>query len=122
MYIPIYTAKSFDQYTCKMMEGPPVTPQKEGGGSQGANNNNSESDENKEDEISIESNFFANINAFYHSNDIIHNIKLLKILNNIGTPLYAYKSLINWANEASLSNYKFDTPRKMNQQTIKYLE
>src|SRR5687768_7941194 len=59
------------------------------------NNNSNESDENSEDDISIESNTFANINAFYQSNDIIHKIKLLKILNNIGTPLYAYKTLLN---------------------------
>src|SRR5687768_2094020 len=45
------------------------------------NNNINDSDENSEDDISIESNTFANINAFCQSNDIIHEIILLKILN-----------------------------------------
>src|SRR5687768_14617755 len=80
------------------------------------NNNSNEFDENNEDEISIESNTFVNIITFYQSNDNIHKIELLKISNNIGTPLYTYNSLINWTYEASISNYKFDTQGKMYQQ------
>ena len=59
---------------------------------------------------------------FYYSNEVIHEIKLLKILNDIGAPLYSYQIIMEWAHEAYLSNYKFDTQRKTYHQTIKYLE
>ena len=58
----------------------------------------------------------------FYFNEVIHEIKLLKILNDIGAPLYAYQIIMEWAHEAYLSNYKFDTQGKTYQQTIKYLE
>ena len=61
-------------------------------------------------------------NTFHFSTDIVYEVKSLRILTSIGAPLYAYKTLMQWAHEASMSNYKFDTKNKMYQQTISYLE
>jgi len=56
------------------------------------------------------------------SNDILHKIKLLKIINDIGTPLYAYKEIMEWAKDAYLSDYKFGSGQKSYKQTIKFLQ
>ena len=77
---------------------------------------------NNDDSLSTEKSNQGSENEFYHSTEIIHEIKLLKILTNIGAPLYAYQTIMKWAQEAYLSDYKFDTTRKTYQQTIKYLE
>lgn len=61
-------------------------------------------------------------NTFHHSSEIVHEIKLIKILTEIGAPLYAYKTLMEWAHKAQMSNFNFDTSHKTYQQTMKYLE
>ena len=48
--------------------------------------------------------------AFYFSQDLFYEVKLMKLLNEIGAPLYSYKNIIKWAREAYLSDYKFDSP------------
>ena len=55
---------------------------------------------------------------FHYTADIIQEIKLLKILNDLGTPLYAYKTILKWARDAQMSNYSFDSKRKTYQQNI----
>ena len=87
-----------------------------------ANCNFDNNDEDNEDTSSTSSYNSTNKNAFYQSNEIIHEIKLLKILTDISAPLYAYKSIMEWAHNAYSTNYKLDTKRKTYQQTIKYLE
>ena len=86
------------------------------------NNFNFELDSNNNDSESINSGNSTSKQTFYYSNEIIHEIKLLKILMDIGAPLYAYQTIMEWAHEAYMSKYKFDTKRKTYQQTIKYLE
>ena len=56
------------------------------------------------------------------SNDILHKIKLLKIINDIGMPLYLYKEIMEWAKDAYLSDYKFGSGQKSYKQTIKFLQ
>ena len=53
---------------------------------------------------------------------ILHEINLLKILNNLGTPLYAYNYIIKWANNAHAAKFNFDTKYKTYHQLIKHLE
>lgn len=51
-----------------------------------------------------------------------HEITLLKILNRIGTPLYAYNEIMKWAYNAHVANYKFDTKNKTYHQVVNHLE
>jgi hypothetical protein len=39
-------------------------------------------------------------NLFHYSNEIGYEIKLMKIITDIGAPLYSYKLLMQWAHEA----------------------
>ena len=54
---------------------------------------------------------------FIFTNDINHEIKLLKLINKIGAPLYTYEKIMHWANEFYLAGYK-----KKYQSTIDCLE
>lgn len=71
---------------------------------------------------SINSGYSVPNSSFHFSNSIVHEVKLLRILTDIGAPLYAYKTLMEWAHEAHMSDFKFDSIHKTYQQTIKYLE
>lgn len=51
-----------------------------------------------------------------------HEISLLKILNRIGTPLYAYNEIMKWAYDAHVANYNFDTKNKTYHQVVNHLE
>ena len=75
-----------------------------------------------DDTCSVDSGKSISSNLFHYSNEIGHEIKLLKILTDIGATLYSYKLLMQWAHEAHMSNFKFDTKHKTYQQTIKYLK
>jgi hypothetical protein len=75
-----------------------------------------------EDSITINSGKSISNNTFHYSNEIVHELKLLRILTDIGAPLYAYKTLMEWAHEAQMSKFNFNTSHKTYQQTIKYLE
>ena len=94
------------------------------------NNNEYEIDEQRTNPIPIEHNDTSSVysgdsvsnTTFHFSTDIINEVKLLKILTNIGAPLYAYKILMQWMHEAHMSNYEFDTKNKTYHQTISYLE
>ena len=59
---------------------------------------------------------------FYFSQDIFHEVKLMKLLNEIGAPLYSYKKSMEWAREAYLSDYKFDSPHTSYNATLNHLE
>ena len=60
---------------------------------------------------------------YHFSNDDYQEIKLLKLLNDLGTPLYAYQKIMEWAKEAHLSNYNFDSQHPTShKQMITYLE
>ena len=77
--------------------------------------------------ISTESDNNSNISEssncnLYHDNNIIHEIKLVKILNDMGAPLYAYENIIEWARNAHLQDFKFQTYNKTYKQLIKHLE
>jgi hypothetical protein len=59
---------------------------------------------------------------FYHTNGLRCEIKLLKLLDEIGTPLYAYKAIMDWAKDAYLSNYDFNPRHSERNDAVKYLE
>jgi len=84
---------------------------------------NNESDETLEEITNSPSMDECNSYQPYHfSNDKYQEIKLLKLLNNLGTPLYAYKLIMEWAKEAHLSNYNFDCQHTSHKQMIRYLQ
>lgn len=60
------------------------------------------------------------LNCFHNS--LQHEIKLLKLLNNLGAPLYAYNEIMNWAQKASMNNFDFDTKQKTYHQVIQKME
>ena len=60
--------------------------------------------------------------TLHYSDNIVHEVKLMKIINKLGTPLYAYKQILDWAKEAQLSNYNFESQHGTYQQTINFLE
>ncbi|HEY9299357.1 MAG TPA: hypothetical protein VIQ31_23955 [Phormidium sp.] len=55
-------------------------------------------------------------------NSLQHEVKLLKLLNNLGTPLYAYNEIMKWAYKANMARYNFDTKHKTYHQVIRSLE
>ena len=59
---------------------------------------------------------------YHFSNDVYQEVKLLRLLDDIGTPLYAYKKIMEWAKDAYMSNYEFSSKQNSYQQTIKYLQ
>lgn len=59
---------------------------------------------------------------YYFSSDEYQEIKLLKLLNDLGTPLYAYKLIMEWAKEAHLSSYSFDSQHTSHKHMISYLQ
>lgn len=61
-------------------------------------------------------------NTFHYTDDIGHEVNLLKIINDLGAPLYAYELIMKWARDSHLSNYSFDSKHKTYKQTISYLE
>jgi len=61
-------------------------------------------------------------NTFHHSNNIANEIDLLKLIIDMGAPLYAYERIMKWAKESYMSKYTFDSKHKTYQQTINYLE
>ena len=61
-------------------------------------------------------------NTFHCTDDIGNEVNLLKIINDLGAPLYAYELIMKWARESHLSNYSFDSKHKTYKQTISYLE
>ena len=58
---------------------------------------------------------------YHFSNNEFQDIKVLKLLNEMGTPLYAYKIIMEWAKDAYLSNNIFDSQHTSHKQVIKYL-
>ena len=62
------------------------------------------------DDLSIESeNNNDNSHHVCSTNNMYHEVKLLKLLNNLGAPLYAYNSIIKWASDAQAEKFNFDT-------------
>jgi hypothetical protein len=60
------------------------------------------------------------LNCF--QNSLQHEVKLLKLLNNLGTPLYAYNEIMNWAQEANMAQFDFDTKHKNYHWVIQNME
>ena len=80
--------------------------------------NNVLDDHTVEDEFSNDS-----VNEpFAYSNDSRVEIMLLKLLNNIGAPHYAFKDLMEWAHDAYISGYKFSPKCSSYQQQINKVE
>lgn len=59
---------------------------------------------------------------YHFSNNKFQEIKLLKLMNELGTPLYAYRLIMEWAKDAHLSNFNFDSQHTSHKQMIKYLQ
>ncbi|HEY9300925.1 MAG TPA: hypothetical protein VIQ31_32080 [Phormidium sp.] len=75
------------------------------------------------DDLSIESeNNNDNSHHVCSTNNMYHEVKLLKLLNNLGAPLYAYNSIIKWASDAQAEKFNFDTQYKNYHQVINHLE
>ena len=55
-------------------------------------------------------------------NNILHEVKLLKFLNDFSAPLYAYSSIMKWAHDANILKYNFQTNNKTYHQVIEKLE
>ena len=51
-------------------------------------------------------------NPFHYTDKIVNEVNLLKIINDIGAPLYAYESIMKWARESYMSKYTFDSKYK----------
>ena len=77
---------------------------------------------NLDEDVSISKHSFEELRTLHYSDNIVHEVKLLKIINELGTPLYAYKTILDWAKEAQLSNYNFESQHGTYQQTINFLE
>lgn len=77
---------------------------------------------NQDEDESISDHSFTESRTLHYLDNIVHEVKLLKIINQLGTPLYAYKLILDWAKEAQISNYNFDNQHGTYQQTIKFLE
>jgi hypothetical protein len=84
---------------------------------------NNESGESLEETTNLPSmGEYDNYQPYHFSNDEYQEIKLLKLLNDLGTPLYAYKLIIEWAKEAYLSKYSFDSQHTSHKQMINYIK
>jgi len=84
---------------------------------------NNESSDSSEDTNNFTKIHNSNSYQPYHfSNNEFQEIKLLKLLNELGTPLYAYKLIMEWAKDAHLSDYNFDSQHTSHKQIIKYLQ
>ena len=84
-----------------------------------------ESTSNSSGNSSISSNASFDDNDFqpYHfTSNEIYKIKLLKLLQDIGTPLYAYKLIMEWAKDAHMSNFNFDHQHTSHHQVINFLK
>lgn len=57
-----------------------------------------------------------------YQSKLIHEINLLKILNDISAPLYAYSTLMQWAYNAKVSQYNYDTKNITYHQVVQHLE
>jgi len=57
-----------------------------------------------------------------YQKNLLHEIKLLKNLNKLGAPLYAYSSIMKWAYEANVEEFNFNTQSKTYHQVVDKLE
>ena len=53
---------------------------------------------------------------------MLHEIKCLKILNELGAPLYAYNSIMKWAHEANADDFNLNTKAKTCHQVVHNIE
>jgi hypothetical protein len=63
-----------------------------------------------------------NNTSLLYSNNLCHEIKLLKIINQLGMPLYSYKAIMDWAHEVCASQSHFQTQHNTYQQAVKHFE
>jgi len=85
-------------------------------------NDNDISHDDSDSIVSANSGIDVLTNTFHHTNSIAHEIDLLKLIIDMGAPLYAYEHIMKWAKESYMSKYTFDSKHKTYQQTINYLE
>ena len=57
-----------------------------------------------------------------HTNEQYFECKLLKILNDVNAPHYLFKSIMDWAQEASRSGYTFQPKQSTRKAHIQYLK
>ena len=60
--------------------------------------------------------------ALMFSENLLHEIKLLKIINQLGMPLYSYKILIDWAQDICASSNKFQPEHYSYENAVKHFE
>lgn len=77
---------------------------------------------NQDEDVIISDYSFTESRTLHYLDNIVHKVILLQIINELGTPLYAYKRILDWAREAQLFNYNFESQHGTYQQTIKFLE
>lgn len=87
------------------------------------NNDTQENTDTNSNNMCLESGSIWNDNyTLCLQSNLLHEIKLLKLLNNLGTPLYAYNKIMKWAFDANVSNFIFDTKNRTYYQVINYLQ
>lgn len=74
------------------------------------------------DQRTVYDNEDENIDCFVYSNNSRVEVSLLKIINEIGAPHYAYKLLMDWAQDAYVTGYKFASLCSTYSQQIKKIE
>jgi hypothetical protein len=78
--------------------------------------------------LPIESNDTCNGNQGFeyittnYTNNLCHEVKLLKIISQLGMPLYSYKTIMDWAQEINWSGSKFQPHNTTYQQAIKHFQ
>src|SRR5687767_4816519 len=59
--------------------------------------------DNNNDDMCMESSDFCEDGLTVYHNNLVHEVKFLKILNDLSVPLYAYNEIMKWAYDANLS-------------------
>lgn len=78
--------------------------------------------DNGPDQESISEHSQSESNLLHFDSGIAHEIKLMKLINELGTPLYAYKKILDWAKEAQVTGFNFESQHGTYQQTMIFLE
>src|SRR5688572_2886263 len=87
-----------------------------------SNNADNTNIDNNNDDMCIESGIFCEDGITVYHNNLVHEVKLFKILNDLSAPLYAYNEIMKWAYDANLSRFNFDAKNKTYNQVIKDLQ
>jgi hypothetical protein len=85
------------------------------------NMNNTDDSIDEHEIVDNDKNCFDDTTLMYNNN-LCHEIQLLKIINQLGMPLYSYKKIINWAQEVCASQHQFQPQNTTYGQAISYFE